>query len=301
MISLFKKFGYYSSWFFKCGILKQTIPLNSSIILTDKCNLTCKHCVVANLGYQDLTFAQACQNIDTLFDTGSRMLVITGGEPFCWKDKTFGIEDIVQYAKRKGFFRVVICTNGTYALKSSADYLWVSLDGFPGEHNDIRGDIYERVVSNIKNSRHKKIYINFTISTINQSNFDVSAEEILKIKEIKGILFHLYTPYLGADKTLTLEKDERVKAIKKLWEIKKKHPVRISNTFSGISALKKDNWQRPLWGSVTINQGRLTTCCCREGIYNENVCQNCGCTPAVETWVLQTLSPSAMIENLRFL
>ncbi len=297
MIKLF----YYLTWLVKCKFFKKKIPLTSSIIITDKCNLKCKHCIVANLGYKDLAFYEVKKAIKKLFQSGSRMLVITGGEPFLWKNNNYTIDDAVEYAKQLGFFRVVICTNGTFKLESKADYLWVSLDGFPEEHKVIRGDVYSQVVKNITSSSHHGIYINFTISKINFHNLENSAEYIFNLKNVKGILFHIFTPYIGSNKNLALNSDERNYSIDKLYKIKKRHPIRVSNTFSGIRTLKKDNWIRPIWSSITINQGEIGPCCCRKGIYNEDVCRNCGCTPAIETWVLERLSPLAIIENLRFL
>ena len=297
MIKLF----YYLTWLVKCKFLKKKIPLTSSIIITDKCNLNCKHCIVANLGYKDLTFHEVKKAIKKLFQSGSRMLVITGGEPFLWWNNNYTIDDAVEYAKKLGFFRVVICTNGTFKLESKADYLWVSLDGFPEEHKVIRGDVYSQVVKNITSSSHHGIYINFTISKINFHNLENSAEYIFNLKNVKGILFHIFTPYIGSNKNLALNSDERSYSIDKLYKIKKRHPIRVSNTFSGIRTLQKDNWIRPIWSSITINQGEVGPCCCRKGIYNEDVCRNCGCTPAIETWVLERLSPLAIIENLRFL
>lgn len=301
MIIFIKRLLYYADWFFKCKILNKKIPLNSSIILTDKCNLNCKHCVVAHLGYENSTSQEVCRYIDDLFYTGSRMLVITGGEPFLWKDNDFNIEDVVKYAHKKGFFRVIICTNGTFPLNSSADYLWVSLDGFQQNHNDIRGNIYNEVILNIKKTKHKGIYINFTISKINYLDFEKSAEKILNINNVKGILFHLYTNYLGGDQSLVIDAEKRKDILNRILRLKYRYPIKISNTFAGIKALIKDNWERPLWGSVTLNKGEVSACCCRNGIYDEAVCKNCGCSPAAETWVLQKVKISAVIENMKYL
>lgn len=295
------KILFYISWLVKFKLLNKKIPLNSSIILTDKCNLQCKHCTVSNLGYTDTRFTEIKKDIDRLYSMGSRMLVITGGEPFLWQDNNYVLDDVVEYAKRIGFYRIVICTNGTFELKSKADYLWVSLDGFPQEHDRLRGNIYNTVIQNISDSNHKKIYINFTIHKDNFLDFDVSTEQILTIKKVRGILFHIFTPYLNSDKSLVLTDTEKQLVINKLFSVKKNHPIKVSNTYDGIKALKENIWERPLWGSITINQGEPSLCCCRKGIYNDRVCSQCGCSPAAETWVLQQLKPLAIIENLRFL
>lgn len=292
---------FYISWFVKFKVLNKRIPLNSSIIITDKCNLQCKHCSVSNLGYRDSTFEEVKNDIKELFSLGSRMLVITGGEPFLWEDNGYLLEDVVQYAKRIGFYRIVICTNGTFALESMADYLWVSLDGSPQEHDKLRGPVYNKVVRNISMSKHKKIYINFTISKENFLDFDASAEQILALAKVRGIFFHIFTPYIGSDESLALTNEEKQLVIRKLQRIKNRHPLKVTNTYDGIKALRENVWERPLWGSVTINQGEPSLCCCRKGIYDNKVCSQCGCSPAVETWVLQKLKPLAIIENLRFL
>lgn len=303
MISLIKKFGYYIRWGVGCKFLREKIPLTCSLILTDKCNLNCKHCVVKNLGYEDLSFEEVKMDVEKLYDTGCRMLVLTGGEPFLWKDENYTLNDVILFAKDIGFFRTVVCTNGTFKLESDSDYLWVSLDGDRWQHNSLRnGNVYDKVVRNIIESNHNKIYINFTINGINLQNFEKSALKIMKFKKVKGLMFHLFTPYVGLEKsTLQLSDREKDVAIKKILSIKRRYPVGASNTFSGIKALKSNNWERPIWGSIVANNGKLSDCCCRINIYNEEVCKKCGCTPAVETWVLQKMKPFAIIENLRFL
>jgi MoaA/NifB/PqqE/SkfB family radical SAM enzyme len=299
-----RKMGHYFNWGFQYKMMRRRIPLSGSIILTDKCNLDCRHCIVSNLGYRVLGFQDVRRDLDTLYNTGARILVITGGEPFLWRDTAgYDLSAVVDYAKWLGFFRTVICTNGTVKLNSQADYLWVSIDGVPTDHDNLRGiGVYERVLKNIRRSEHPRIYVNYTVSSANLVDFEKASSDLLQYRRIKGILFHLFTPYVGLeDSDLTLCKEDRRTAIRKILQIKKRNPLRISNTFAGLKALLRGNWERPTWASIVINDGELTECCCRRVIRSPRVCRECGCTPAVETWVLQALSPSALIENLRFL
>ena len=298
---MIKKLWFYFTWLYKTKIKGNIIPLNSSIIITDKCNLSCKHCVVSNLGYPDLSYEEIKDQINKLYSLGSRMLVITGGEPFIWSDNDITIDDVVRYAKNTGFYRVVICTNGFFNLSSQADYLWVSLDGFIDEHNIIRGKSYDTILNNINNSNHKAIYINFTVSKYNYANFEASVENILTIPNIKGVFVHLFTPYINSDKTLLLDEAEKINALKRLKKLKRKHFLKIVNSFDGIKAMIANKWERPIKTSITINRGEISYCCCRKGIYDSTVCNLCGCSPAVETWVLERLKPVAIVENLRFL
>lgn len=292
---------YYLKWFWKCKVRHQRIPLNGSVIVTDQCNLSCQHCTVSHLGYALLNFEQLREDIQTLYEKGSRVLVLTGGEPFLWQDPPYDLEDVVRFSKKLGFFRVVVCTNGTLKLKSAADYLWVSLDGFPEEHNRIRGNIYDKVWNNILKSDHSGIYINFTISAVNVEDFERAAEVLFKSKRIRGIFFHLYTPYLGSDTRLNLTACQRALALTKLVSLKKKYFFKVTNTIDGLRVLRDNSWVRPVTSSITINRGESGVCCCRAGIYDEGVCAQCGCSPAVETYVLEKLYPLAIIENFRFL
>ena len=196
---MIKKSLFYIDWLIKVNILGLKLPLSSSIIINDTCNLRCRHCVVSNLGYKPLTFEDVQKDILALYQTGSRMLVITGGEPMLWRDHCHNLDDVIGFARQLGFFRTVICTNGSLSLESAADYLWVSLDGNPGEHNFMRGDIYQTIIENIIESKHPRIYANFTISKNNLGSFEKGAEAIFKIHNIRGILFHLFTPYIGSD------------------------------------------------------------------------------------------------------
>ncbi|HOA07373.1 MAG TPA: radical SAM protein [Spirochaetota bacterium] len=298
---MIKKILYYVSWIFKCYFLNKKIPLTSSIIITDKCNLHCRHCCVSNLGYHNFSYDKITKQIKKLYSFGARILVISGGEPFVWHSKNKTVEDIVLFAKRIGFFRVVICTNGTFDLSSSADYLWVSMDGSEKTHNKIRGSIFNKVWENINNSSHKNIFLNYTISKYNFKSFYVDFKNIIENRKIKGVLFHFFTPYIGTDSSLLLNNKEKHIALRTLLKLKKRHPIKISNTFDGIKLLLSNQWKRPIWSSILICDDIISECCCRKGIYNIMICSICGCTPSVETYVIQKLKPLAIIENLKFL
>ena len=298
---LLRKLNHFGSWAVRCRLMGQRVPLTSSLIISDKCTLRCKHCTVTNLGYPDLTLAELCRDVDTLYDAGSRVLIITGGEPFLWRDGTAGLEQVVDHARQKGFFRVVVCTNGTLELSSSADYLWVSLDGVPRVHDGIRGEGFERVWRNIQHSGHPRIYVNYTASRLNAHNLEQAFERMAACPSIGGVMFHLFSPVVGSDPDLALDDQARHRVVRQIIRLKRRHPLRVTNTYDGLRALRDDTWERPVWSAVVINQGAVTSCCCREGIFDERTCRLCGCTPAMETWVLQQLRPLALLENLRFL
>ncbi len=300
------RLAYYARWVIACRLGRRRVPLTATLILTDRCNLHCRHCTVAHLGYPARTYPQVAADLEALYRTGARMLVITGGEPYEWSDGQRSLEDVVRFARNLGFFRIVVCTNGTHPLHSSADYLWVSLDGDESAHEALRASaghrsVYELVVRHLMKTRHPHIHINHTITSLNTAGLERTLEHILGLPGVRAVMIHLFTPYLGSDPSLLLDAAARAEAIARVRRLKRRHPLRVTNTFSGLRALARNRWPRPIWSSVTICRGVLSPCCCRLGIYNAEVCRACGCTPAVESYVLERLRPLAVLENLRFL
>jgi coproporphyrinogen III oxidase-like Fe-S oxidoreductase len=114
------------------------------------------------------------------------------------------------------------------------------------------------VVSNIEASAHKGLYVYFTIGSNNAHTFAESAEKILGIHGVKGILFHLYTPYIGGDHSLLLYDELREAVLERLIAFKRAHPVSTFNTFRGLRALAADDWERPTrYGRISDSYRRI--------------------------------------------
>lgn len=76
-------------------VWQHTRPLIGSVILTDRCNLHCRHCAVSNLVSQDYPFEQIQADLQALFDRGCRILFLYGGEPMLWTDGEHAFPDVV--------------------------------------------------------------------------------------------------------------------------------------------------------------------------------------------------------------
>ncbi|MBU2008531.1 MAG: radical SAM protein [Chloroflexi bacterium] len=84
------------------------IPLQVSLELTYRCNLSCKHCYVDCRPKGELTLEEVKDIIDQLAVAGTLYLLLTGGEILARKD----FFAIAEYAKEKGFI-IMLLTNGT--------------------------------------------------------------------------------------------------------------------------------------------------------------------------------------------
>lgn len=284
-----KEFFYFIKWFFLVKIIRKKNPFNGAIIINDLCNLNCKHCTVSSKNGKNICYKQIEKDLKELYSRGIRFLEITGGEPFLYKEGDKKLEDIIKIAKAIGFYKILLATNGTFPIKTSADYVWVSIDGYKKIHDRIRGKTYGRIMKNISESTHQKIFINFTITKLNYKYLESSVKKILSNKNIKGIIYHFFIPYINSDKIGIYNKTKN-KVIEKLFSLKKKYGRKICNTRSGLEYLKNENWKKPVWGGLIIYDGEISPCCCRCEIINEDICKKCLSTPAVETYNVQNIN-----------
>ncbi len=151
---------------------------------TAGCNLECIHCrrlEVSNiLSKSDLTTEQALSFVESLTETGSPVLVLSGGEPLYRKD----IFDIASHATKTGL-PVALSTNGTLvtkeaaknAVESGVKRVSISIDGADKTtHDDFRkqeGSL-ERAIEGFKNLKElgMSMQINCTITRHNRHQLE---------------------------------------------------------------------------------------------------------------------------------
>jgi radical SAM protein with 4Fe4S-binding SPASM domain len=105
-------------------VVAQRVPIDGSIEVTKRCNLTCVHCYNnLPLGDQEarrteLSLGEHCRILDEMASEGCLWLLFTGGEIFVRKD----FLDIYAYAKKAGFL-ITLFTNATLITPSVAEYM----------------------------------------------------------------------------------------------------------------------------------------------------------------------------------
>lgn len=144
-----------------------------TIMLTKRCNLYCKHCIVSAGTLKEKEFFSTDQIfsiIDKLGKCGLKHITLTGGEPLVRKD----FKEIVHYIKEKWAMRIDLMTNGTLITEDLADFLAenissinISLDGANEETcSVIRGKGTFRKVINAINNLHNVGFDNITLSIV---------------------------------------------------------------------------------------------------------------------------------------
>jgi Fe-coproporphyrin III synthase len=276
-------------------MFKTDTPLICGLVLTNKCNLHCRHCRVADRGTKDLCFEEITKVIDSFYRDGGRCLYLEGGEPFLWQDGQHGIEDIVEYAHGIGIFTVIIYTNGTLPIATSADTVFVSVDGLEKTHNFLRGNTFTRIMGNIQESNHPSIFVNYTINNRNKDEIEDFCEYADRVRQIRSVFFYFHTPYYGRDE-LYVESTERNQILRRLLVCKRKNG--ILNSRAGLKSAMRNDWTRPL-GICTVYEKGCFYKCCR---YPDNpeLCQNCGYLSYAEIDQTLKLKPSAIVNALKY-
>lgn len=273
----------------------KTCPLICGLVLHNKCNLRCRHCTVVDRLKTPMHYDEAVNVIDSFYSAGGRCLYLEGGEPFIWKDNTFTREHIIDYAKHKGYYAVIIYTNGTLPIESEADTIFVSVDGLQVIHDALRGRSFDKIMNNIRQSSHPSIYINYTINTVNKEDITGFCEYVSKITQIKGTFFYFHTPYYGYDE-LFLDLDEKKEILKTLLKIKGRY--KILNSAPGIRAAMRNNWKKTLPICRVYEDGTYYDCC-RES-NNHALCKDCGYLSYAEIDQVLKLKPGAIVNALKY-
>jgi len=270
-------------------------PLICGLVLHNTCNLRCRHCTIVDRPTAKMGFHEAKEVIDKFYTDGGRCLYLEGGEPFIWKDHTHSMEDVVHYAHKRGYYTVIIYTNGTRSINSKADAIFVSVDGLKHTHDALRGESFDRIMENILKSDHPSIYINYTINSVNKSEIADFCAFVNIIPQIRGTFFYFHTPYYGYD-DLFLDGQTRNDILLQLIDLKKKY--KILNSKTGLKSALRNDWKKNLKICRVYEEGQFYNCC-RES-NNGEVCNDCGYLSYAEINQTLKLKPGAIINAMKY-
>lgn len=285
------------AWFGITTILfRRQGPILGTVILTDKCNLHCRHCSVNNLTAVVHPYPQIRSEMRTLYDLGCRILFFCGGETFLWRDGGKGLRDLVVEARQMGFAIVNVVTNGTFPIDlPEADIILLSLDGDRERHNLIRGDTYDTIMKNIRNATAPNIVLYMAINKLNLGAVGEVIDTARREENVKAVSFNFHTPYPDTAE-LTLSREEKrqcagviTRAIDEgapIFNLKSALPYLVDNTFP-----------TPCRQCLVIENGRISTC--GRCIDVPGLCEKCGYFFVAEYTLVFRGDPRVMAEMLK--
>ena len=271
-------------------ILKKEYPYILGLVITDVCNLNCRHCRVANIQKGYMSYSEIEKYLTTYYKRGTRFLYLEGGEPYLWRDGHRRLGDVVQLAKDIGYLRVHIYTNGTFPLDANPHLTWISIDGLAETYRAVRGIPIEKVLKNIQTTHQKRLAIIFTLNTINYKEIPEFLNFVhIQFPKLK-VMFFFHTPYYGFD-SLLLSGEEKLEAIETIIDCKKTG-LPVLNSEAGLYSILSGGYKHPtnLWW--VVDQKGQYQCCRAYG--NPEVCRHCGYSSCAEIIMARSLRLSAL-------
>ncbi len=264
---------YFAGFGLRTILLRRSDPIVGTVILTDKCNLHCKHCSVNNRTATIQPYARVKADMETLFRMGVRILFFCGGETFLWSDDGRTLRDLVLEARRMGFRIVNVVTNGTLSADlPEADLVLLSLDGDRERHNEIRGDTYDTIMENIRGATADNICLYMAVNQINKECIQHVCRTARDTKNIRAVSFNFHTPYPDTRK-LALSRDEKAACCAEITRMMKEGAP-VFNLKSAFPYLIDNSFPTPCYQCVVIENGRLSTC--GRCIDVPGLCDECG-------------------------
>ena len=266
-------FLYFARFGIRTVLFRKTDPVLGTVIVTDRCNLHCRHCSVNNITGVMHPYSQIRSEMQTLYDMGVRILFFCGGETFMWRDGDMTLRDLVIEAKRMGFLIVNTVTNGTFPIDlPEADLILLSLDGDRQRHNEVRGDTYDTIMENVWNATSDNICFYMAINKINRDAVRDVCIIARDTKNVRAVSFNFHTPYPDTrDLALTMEeKAQCCEVIKQMM----KEKVPVFNLKSAFPYLINNSFPTPCYQCVVIENGKISTC--GRCIDVPGLCEECG-------------------------
>ena len=289
-------FVHFATFGIKTILFRKKLPILGTVIVTDKCNLHCKHCSVNNITAVVHPYKQIKNEMQQLYDMGIRILFFCGGETFLWRDGEKTLRDLVIEAKEMGFLIVNVVTNGTHPIDlPEADLILLSLDGDREHHNEIRGNTYDTIMNNIANATAENICFYMAINQINKDCVAHVCRTARDTKNVKAVSFNFHTPYPDT-RELALTKDDKRKCCDTIEQMMKEGAP-VFNLKSAFPYLIENKFPTPCHQCVVIENGKISTC--GRCIDVPDLCSECGYFFVAEYTLLFRGNPKIIFEMLR--
>lgn len=286
---------YFARFGIKTVLFRKKEPILGTIIVTDQCNLKCKHCSVNNITGVMHPYDQIYKEMQQLYEMGIRILFFCGGETFLWKDGERSLRDLVKEAKQMGFLIVNVVTNGTFPLDlPEADLILLSLDGDKERHNEIRGNTYDTIMKNIRHAPADNICFYMAINQINKDYIEDVCKLARDTENVRAVSFNFHTPYPDT-KELALSQEEKAECCKTITQMMKEGAP-VFNLKSAFPYLIHNKFPVPCHQCVVMENGKLSTC--GRCIDIPNLCEKCGYFFVAEYTLLFQGHPKIILEML---
>jgi len=289
------RLAHYARYAWRGVVLRDPGPLVYGIALTDRCNLRCAGCRIPQAGRPDMSWEAVGALLRGAYRRGFREVYFSGGEPMLWRDGARTVDDAIRAARRLGYYHAHVYTNGTLGLDTSADLVWVSVDGLPDTFRRRRGDHFAEVEAAIRAPGHPRAAVLYVIDRTTRDGVEPFLEWVRDTSlPVLGVMFYFHTPYYGYD-DLYLDAAERALVIDRVLAcIRAGLPV--LNSRAALLALRSGRWTRRTPAAAVADVDGESICCRAP----DWCCEDCGYAACTEIVEALRLRPSAVLAMGRY-
>ncbi len=228
-------------------------PSFVTISPTGKCNLRCEGCYAADAALHGRsldfeTFDRVLREKRELW--GSHWTVISGGEPFLWRD---GDWDIIKLAARHPTDVFMVYTNGTLVDDELAARLAdagnitpaISVEGFKVQTDQRRGDgVYAKILQAFEHLRKHGVPFGISATATRDNWKAITCDDFADFYFInQGALYGWIFQYMpmgrGQTMGLVVPPDARVEMARRMWRLVREHKILMVD----------------FWNSATVSMG----------------------------------------------
>ncbi len=166
---------------------------NLMINITEKCNLTCKHCYITNKNRVDFPIDELKRIIREFYELQGIKLVLTGGEPLLYSQ----LRDLLIFLKDLPLIKVLLSNGVLFTdnpeiralLRDNYFEVFISIDGLKDTHNDFRdAKCFQASIEGIKTLLKEGITvsINTMVHRQNINEFDDMLELFKSLGTLKN-------------------------------------------------------------------------------------------------------------------
>jgi len=220
---------------------------------TARCNLKCKGCYAGSDATRNATLSYDTVNRilnEKVNLWGSHFTVVSGGEPFIYKDDGKTLLDIFEQHPDQYF---LVYTNGTLITPDVARRLGelgnvtpaISVEGFEKETDDRRGKgVFKRILKAFENLRREGVPFGISTTAFKHNCESIQSDEFVRFfSEEQGALYQWIFQYMPIGRSFTLDMmvtpEQRLHMYDRTWEL-----VRERNLFIA-----------DFWNSGTVANG----------------------------------------------
>lgn len=290
--------AYMPWWWLRAAVFGRRKPLQSVLFISDRCNLSCRHCSVYNHETPaDKSTEQIREELEFCLDQGSRFVDFEGGEPFLWRDGGRTVNDLCLMAREMGFYSCTITTNAQLPFDGTvADSIWVSMDGVGEAHERIRGKgTFARLEKNVAGCGCRNLSANMAINVLNADAVAGVIEYVAASPYFRSVSLNFHTPFPGTEH-MALPQERKREIIDMILDYKKKgYP--IMNSRSGLGKMRDNRFRRCCWMTNFIyTDGTRSPQCMGESL---GICDSCGFSMAGEESAVMELRPDTILSGLK--